>query len=157
MPGSVNENTICKHHDRCATVEIKNYLSKNSGVTSNSKKQIKVHEVGTDEFAMGVTTQWEQAATVWEVMDAGFNFMAVEHMVRSYSYTGLAMIRCLHECRYRGCTVQCSLVRCTAKSVHCTPVKCLADSVLCMLVEMYSLVCKLLVSLGVNLSLFSVC
>ena len=33
-------------------------------------------------------------------MDAGFNFMAVEHMIRDYSYTSLAMMRCLHDNRY---------------------------------------------------------
>jgi hypothetical protein len=99
-PGSVAESTICKHYDRCAHVEIKNYLTKNSGVASEARKKIKVQEIGTDEFAMGVQTQWEAATTVWEVMDAAFNFVAVEFMVRPYSFTGLAMLSCLHDCRY---------------------------------------------------------
>jgi hypothetical protein len=54
MPGSVNKTTICKHHDRCAFIEIKNYLSKNSGVSNQNKKKIKLYEVGHDEFGMGV-------------------------------------------------------------------------------------------------------
>ena len=37
---------------------------------------------------------------MWEVIDAGFNYMAVEFMVRRYSYTALAMMRCLHDVRY---------------------------------------------------------
>ena len=100
MPGSVNEATICKSHHRVAPVEIKNFLSKNANVLSEKKKKIKMYEVGNDEFSMGVQTQWEQAATVWEVVDAGFNFLSVEFMVRNYSYTAIAMLRCLHECRW---------------------------------------------------------
>jgi hypothetical protein len=49
MSGTVNEGTICKHHNRNASgIEIKNYLSKNSGLSEN-KKRIKVHDVGFDE------------------------------------------------------------------------------------------------------------
>ena len=33
-------------------------------------------------------------------MDAGWNFVGVLFMVRNYSYTGLAMMRALHECRF---------------------------------------------------------
>ena len=99
LPGNMNESVICKSHDRCAFIEIKNFLSKNSGVARENKKKIKVYEVGNDEFGMGVQTHWEQASTVWEVMDAGLNFLAVEWMIRNYSFTALAMIRCLHECR----------------------------------------------------------
>ena len=76
MLGGVNEGTICKAHNRCAYIEIKNFLSKNSNVSNNKKKQIKIHEIGDKQFAMGVQTQWEQASTVWEVVDAGFNFSA---------------------------------------------------------------------------------
>jgi len=65
-------------------------LGRNSGVMN--KKKMAIHEVGKDSFAMGVE--------VWEVMDAGLNYIAVEFMVRQYSYTGPAMIGCLHECRY---------------------------------------------------------
>ena len=100
MPGTVNEATICKRHDSHAYVEIKNFLSKNSGVGTASKKQIKVHEVSDELFAMGVQQHWDTASSVWEVMDAGFNYMAVEYMIRPYSYSPLAMMRVLHESRY---------------------------------------------------------
>ena len=100
MPGSVNEATVCKRHDSHAYVEVKNFLSKNSGVGSISKKQIRVHEVSDELFAMGVQQHWDVASTVWEVMDAAFNFMAVEHMIRPYSYTALAMMHVLHESRF---------------------------------------------------------
>ena len=73
-------------------------LGRNSGVMN--KKKMAIHEVGKDSFAMGVEKDWATANTVWEVMDAGLNYIAVEFMVRQYSYTGPAMIGCLHECRY---------------------------------------------------------
>ena len=98
--GDVHPGTICKSHDRGAFVEIKNFLSKNSGVGTAKKKILKVTEIGSDDFAMGVQTNWSEATTVYEVMDAGFNYLAVEFMVRQYSYTALAMMRCLHDVRY---------------------------------------------------------
>ena len=80
-------------------MEIKNLLSKNSWVGMVKKKVMKVLEVGEEDFSMGMRTNWEQASTVWEVMDAGFNYMAVEFMIRRYSYSALAMMRCLHDVR----------------------------------------------------------
>ena len=86
--------------DRAAYLEIKNWLSRNSGVSKEAKKKLKIHEVGYDEFAMGVQTQWEQAKGIYEVMSGGLNFLAAEFMTRNYSYTAIAMIRGLHEVRY---------------------------------------------------------
>jgi hypothetical protein len=99
LGGTVAESTICKMHDRCAFLELKNFLSKNSGVHSESKKKIRIQDIGTDEFAMGVQTQWEGATTVYEAVDGVFNIVGVEWMVRSYSYSGISMINALHRCR----------------------------------------------------------
>ena len=105
MPASVHEGTVCRMHDREAHWEIKNLLTRNSGVQRELRKQVKVDVVQSDEFSMGVQTQWNSANYVWEIVEAGFNYMAVEHMIRTYSYTALAMMRTLHECRYFcGCT-----------------------------------------------------
>ena len=98
IPGYVNEATICKFHDRCAFLEIKNFLSKNAGVARDNKQVAKVAKSDQDEFSMGISTVWEPANYVWEVMEAGLNY--IEFMVRGYSYSGLAMLRCLHEARY---------------------------------------------------------
>ena len=100
MQVHVNEITICKSYDRCAILEIKNYLTKNSGVGTNLKKRCKIYDIEEDEFNLGVHTQWSKADTVFEVVDAGFNYLCVEFMIRNYSYTAIAIIRCLHECRY---------------------------------------------------------
>ena len=98
--GNVHEGTLCKNFDGGAFFEIKNWLTRNAGVQRKKDKMLKIHEVGVDNFSMGVQTNWSQATQVWEVIDAGFNYMAVEFMVRRYSYMALAMMRCLHDVRY---------------------------------------------------------
>ena len=99
MAGTINEKTLCKHADRNAFTKLENYLSKNSGVTEKSKKKLSVQEVGEDQYSMGVETKWEQASTVFEAVGGVLNYIACEHMIRQYSYTGIAMIRALHEHR----------------------------------------------------------
>ena len=42
----IHEGTLCKNSDRAAYLEIKNWLSRNSGVSKEAKKKLKVHEVG---------------------------------------------------------------------------------------------------------------
>ena len=54
MAANINEATICKLHDRSAFTEIKNWLSRNSGVGMERKKSFKVKEVTSDEFSMGM-------------------------------------------------------------------------------------------------------
>ena len=101
MPNHVNEKTICMHYDRAAIKEIKNYLTKNSGVGAPLKKKAKVYgEVYDDEFSMGISTDWKTASDVFEVVDAGWNYLSLEFMVRGYSHAGIAIMRCLHEVRY---------------------------------------------------------
>ena len=100
MNGDIHPGTLCKLSDKGAFVEIKNLLTKNSGVGMEKKKLLKVMEVGQEDFSMGLNTNWAQAKTVWEVMDAGFNLLAAEFMIRSYSYSTIAMLRCLHDVRY---------------------------------------------------------
>ena len=100
MQVHVNEVTICKSYDRCAILEIKNFLTKNSGVASDLKKRCKIYDIQEDEFNLGIHTQWSKADTVFEVVDAAFNYLCVEFMIRNYSYTAIAILRGLHECRY---------------------------------------------------------
>ena len=96
MPNHVNEKTICMHYDRCAIQEIKNYLTKNSGVTRKLDNKLKVYEQ-SDEFSMGIQTNWLDASDVFEVVDAGWNFLSLEFMIRGYSHAAIAIMHCLHE------------------------------------------------------------
>ena len=94
------KGTKCKHHDRCAITEIKNYWGKNSGVQTKDKNKLRIREIGEEHFAMGLEKDWANPNTVWEMMDAAFNYAAVEHMTRQYSYAALSMIRAIHDCRF---------------------------------------------------------
>ena len=49
---------------------------------------------------MGIDTHWSTVDSVYEVVDAGFNHLCVEFMIRNYSYSAIAIMRGLHECRY---------------------------------------------------------
>jgi hypothetical protein len=107
MPGGVNEATICKSQDRCAFVELKNFLGKNSGVTEHNKKKVSISNED-DHFAIEVETKWEIANTVWECVDGFLRFMTVQHLVHQHSCCLLAIFLCIHSCR-RG--AGCSSVR----------------------------------------------
>ena len=72
--GSVNEGTICKAHDRWAYVELKNFMSKNSGVLSKNKKKLAITEFEEDSHAMGLEKDWALSTTVWDA--AGYNFLS---------------------------------------------------------------------------------
>ena len=99
MPGAVAEKTIVMAHDRLSHLEIKHYLTKNNNVLSEAKKKLKVTDDLAGEMHFGLQTHWLAATTVWEVVDAGLNYAAVEFMIRGWNYSPLAMIRFLHECR----------------------------------------------------------
>ena len=86
-------------HDRGSHLELKNFLTKNSNVFSESKKKLKVMDNHAGEMHMDIRTDWQSANTVWEAVDAGLNYAAVEFQIRRYNYSPLAMIRCLHESR----------------------------------------------------------
>ena len=116
MPNHINEKTICMHYDRCAIQEIKNYLTKNSGVMRKLDKKLKVDRQD-DEYSMGIQTSWLDASDVFEVVDAGWNYLSLEFMVRGYSYAGIAIMRCLHEVRFfagvaTGAKQQRTLIEC---------------------------------------------
>ena len=100
MAASINDSTLCKACDRWAFTEIKNWLSRNSGVGREHAKRLRVKEITSDKFSMGIQTHWDNPETVWEVIDAGWNFLGAEWMIRNYSHTGLAMMRVLHDSRY---------------------------------------------------------
>ena len=58
-----------------------------------------IFKENADENQVGFQTHWEPASSVWEIMDAAFNFATTEFMIRGYNYGPLAMLRCLHYCR----------------------------------------------------------
>ena len=54
MPGMVAEKTILMSHDRGAHIELKNYLTKNSNVFSESKKKLKITDDQLKEVGIAI-------------------------------------------------------------------------------------------------------
>ena len=83
-------------------MEIKNFLSRNSGIKQRERKKavLQTDDVGDDSFALGIEKSWSNAETVWETIEGVFNLLAVEHCVRQYSYSAMVILWVLHEAGY---------------------------------------------------------
>ena len=90
---------MCKAHDRCAFIEVKNFMGKNPGETDKAKKRVSITNED-DNFSMGVETKWDNPNTMWECVDSFLRCMAVVHLVNQHSYAGLAIFHCIHSCRW---------------------------------------------------------
>ena len=55
---------------------------------SKNKKKLAITEFEEDSHAMGLEKDWALPTTVWDAVDAAYNFLSVEYMIRPYSYTG---------------------------------------------------------------------
>ena len=101
MPGRVNALTIRKIHDRSVLVTVKGLSSKNSGVCGEKKMVYKLQQSTDDEdtILMG-GRNYTDCKTVYDVVESVFNFAAICHQVRPYSYEALSLLRCLHHVRF---------------------------------------------------------
>ena len=52
----------------------------------------------SESFSSGY--KWQEAGTVWDIVDAVFNLTNSLHMIRPYSYEANALGRGLHQVRY---------------------------------------------------------
>ena len=104
-PGMVNPEVILKIHDRKKVIPVKELLSSNSGYGGTLEENIQAKKktgggnTGSYwEFAE--TKSLKNAAKLEEVVEAGLNYQAVTFMVRSWDWSGVAMMRVAHACRY---------------------------------------------------------
>ena len=101
MPGRVNPLTIRKLHDRSVLVTVKSLSSLNSGVCGEKKMVYKLQQTGDEEETMLMGGRsYVDVKTVYDVMDSVFNWMAVCHQLRPYSYEAVSLMRCLHHVRF---------------------------------------------------------
>ena len=102
-PGMINPDVVLKIHDRRKVVTVKELLTANSGYGGNLEESISAkrkngRDGGSWEFAE--TKSLKNAVKLEEVVEAGLNFCMVVFMVRSWDYSGLAMIRVAHAVRF---------------------------------------------------------
>ena len=101
MPGRINPLTIRKIHDRSLLVTPKALSSSNSGCTGEKKMIYKLHQSTDDDDTMLMGGRsYVDCKTVYEVVESIFNYMAVCHQVRPYSYEMLSLLRGLHHIKY---------------------------------------------------------
>ena len=102
-PGMINPDVVLKIHDRRKVVTVKELLTANSGYGGNLEESISAkrkngRDGGSWEFAE--TKSLKNAVKLEEVVEAGLNYCMVVFMVRSWDFSGLAMIRVAHAVRF---------------------------------------------------------
>ena len=100
MSGRVNPKTIRRLHDRTLLVTTKALASHNCGALGDKEMKYKMQATDDDETYLMGSRNYQDCKTCFEVIDSVFNLVDVLHMIRPYSYEGLALLRCLHHVRY---------------------------------------------------------
>ena len=92
----INPAVLAKAHDRGAETTAKQWLSTNYSVRSNDCK-MRATDKGT---AGAFFYDFQEPKGVWESVDAVFNYTMALMMIRPDDWTGILVLRTLHECRY---------------------------------------------------------
>ena len=90
-----NEDTLIKLHKRSSSINLKMLLTKNQFVTDKNKSLL--YDRDSESFTSGY--KWQEASTVWEIIDAVHNLVNSIMMIRAYSYEATALSRGLHQVR----------------------------------------------------------
>ena len=102
-PGTVNPDVILKMHDRCKVVTVKELLTSNSGYGGTLEQNISAKKKsggGTSSWEFAETKSLKNAVKLEEVVEAGLNYQEIVFMVRNWDWTGVAVMRVAHACRY---------------------------------------------------------
>ena len=100
MPGRVNKATIRKCHDRSELVTCKALSSNNSGIHGEKKINYKLQDNEDDTTVLLGARNYVECRTVYETIDSVFNYAAIIHQIRPFSYEALSLLRSLHHVRY---------------------------------------------------------
>ena len=93
--GEVNPRLLVRMHDRGSELSIKQFFGKNANVTS---RQAKVRLDGDSTASWNL--DFVEPQGVWEVMDCVHHYVTALWCVRQEDYTGLVLLRVLHDFRY---------------------------------------------------------
>ena len=87
-------------HDTHKFLELKHFLNKNSGMVSKIKRQWEFTPAEEEQLAIGRHERtWAEIDTVHEAVEGVLNLVCLEHQVRNYSYSMLAILRACHQVR----------------------------------------------------------
>ena len=86
MPGRVSALTLREFHCSSKRLYAKHFLTKNAGIEEDDdKRELSVTKKGKGAIAH-IAPKFEEAESLWEVVDGVKNYVAATHMVRPYSY-----------------------------------------------------------------------
>ena len=91
----INPTVIKKLHDRGAETTGKQWLSTNYSVEDKGGRI----RATNDRTAGAFVLDYEDPRGVWDAIDSIFNYTMVLRMVRPDDWTGVLLLRTLHECR----------------------------------------------------------
>ena len=108
VPHMISDKALSWLHDVSKTLEVRYFLHSNSKTRSkkNKRMEIEARESEGGDGGMHVETyiSWNEAGTVKEMVQAVLNYTAAVFMVRPWDFSGLVLIRCLHDVNFFALT-----------------------------------------------------
>ena len=97
MPGRIHETTAVKLADRKEVLELKSFLTKNSGHLGAVRQKLRTEYNTGGSVSTSIETDFKAASDVREAVEGVLNLAAYLHMIRPFDYTGLGMLRAGHQ------------------------------------------------------------
>ena len=94
--GYVNPRLVARLHDRGAELCLRQFYHKNANVTERKGRL----RVDNETNSAAYTFDYVEPQTVWECVDAVFHYVTALWSVRAEDYSGLVLLRALHDVRY---------------------------------------------------------
>ena len=94
--GYVNPRLVARLHDRGAELCLRQFFHKNANVTERKGKL----KVDNEANCAAYTYDYVEPQTVWECVDAIFHYVTALRSVRLEDYSGLVLLRALHDVRF---------------------------------------------------------
>ena len=108
VPSLVGDKALSWLHDGSRTPDMRSFLHSNSRARSKKSQRTEVMARHADDGEGGMTIDtfvtWAEAGSMKEIIESVFNYTAALYMVRPWDYSGIVMLRCLHEIGYFAIT-----------------------------------------------------
>ena len=108
LPHMVSDKALQWLHDVSKPLEVRYFLHSNNRTKSkkNKRMEIQAREPEGGEGGMHIDTfvTWNEAGTVKEMVEAVLNYLASIFMIRPWDYSGLVILRCLHDVSFFALT-----------------------------------------------------
>ena len=108
VPNLVGDKALSWVHDASRTPDVRSFLHSNSRARSKKAQRTEVVATQSDSASGGMHIDsfvtWAEAGSVKEIVEAVHNYTAALFMVRPWDYSGLVILRCLHDVAFFAIT-----------------------------------------------------